>query len=370
MILLTTGKGGVGKTTVAAATATALADEGHRTVVVSIDPAHSLGDVLDLDLSAGVVVPVCERLGAAEIRLAAELQERWGVIRDWLVRLMRSQGVDRWVAEDIAFLPGLEELVGLLRLVELDDEWDVVVVDCPPTGSTLRYLGLPEAAGWYMERFFPIERRLVQAVGPLAERLVGIPMPDAPVFDQVQSLFDVLGDLQRRFNDPGRTRAQVVTTPESVVLRETERAVGYLQLQEIPVARIVANRAGPRQAAAIGERFAPVGLVAAPACDEEPIGLAALRGFAARLFDGVGALPDPVARMPVQVTEIDGVARLHLALPRPKRARELKVGRRGDDLLLDWGPMRRHLPLPPSLAVRRMTRAGWDDDGLTVEFAQ
>lgn len=369
MILLTTGKGGVGKTTVAASTAVALAASGVRTAVVSIDPAHSLGDVLDLDLSGGALVPAAEGLDAAEIRLAAELQDRWGTIRDWLVRLMRSQGVDRWVAEDVAFLPGLEELVGLMRLVELDDTYDAVVVDCPPTGSTLRYLGLPEAAGWYMEKFFPIERRLVQAVGPLAERLVGVPMPDAPVFDQIEGLFDVLADLRARLVDPRRTRAQVVTTAESVVLRETERAVGYLQLQEIPVARIVANRAEGAQAAAVAERFAPVPVLAVPLRPDEPIGPSALAELAAVLLGGEDPMPAPVERMPVRVSESDGIARLHLALPRPTRVRELKIGRRGDDLLLDWGPMRRHLPLPPALAVRRLVRAGWDEGGLTVEFA-
>jgi len=368
MIVLTTGKGGVGKTTVAALTGLRLAAEGTRTALVSIDPAHSLSDVLTPPELPPASLPAA--LDVHEVRLSAELDRHWGTIQQYLARLLQSQGVAAWRAEDVAYLPGLEELTALLKLAELETDYDTVVVDCPPTGSTLRYLNLPEAARWYMEKFFPWERKLVQAVGPVAERAVGVPMPDRGVFDAVEALFRQVAQLREILTDPDRTRAQVVTTAESVVLRETERALGYLQLQGVPVGRLWFNRQ-PQPLPSLTRaraQFAPLACEALAQQPEEPLGAAALSAWAERIFSACD--PVPAAQKSVAVSVDDGDRHvLRLGLARPQAAGAFRVGRRGDDLLIDWGPLRRRLPLPPALAARQVAGARWTETGLVVEFS-
>lgn len=368
MIVLTTGKGGVGKTTTAAVTAWALAAAGQRTAVVSIDPAHSLGDVLGVELRHEPT-KIATHLDAAEVHLSAALAELWGTVRDYLVRLFASQGVDRWLAEEVAFLPGLEEVAGLLALERLRHDYDVVVVDCPPTGSTLRFLNLPEAVRWYMERFFPTERKIVQAVGPLAERLVGVPMPDRIVFDQVEAVFKQLLELRRTLTDPDCTVAQVVTTPERVVVHETERAIGYLSMLGVGIGRVVVNRADAAAAAAVAAQVAPLATLAAPLCSAEPIGIQAIAELADVMFAQAQARPARPELQPVMFAATAERAELHLRLPRRAAREGFRVGRRGDDLIVDWGPVRRHLPLPPAVAVQTLVRATWVEDGIRMEFA-
>lgn len=364
VIILTTGKGGVGKTTMAAVTGAALAARGARTVVVSIDPAHSLADVFDRTLDDGVQ-RVAEGLDATEVRLSRELQARWGTIQAYLRRLLASQGVDDWLAEDIAYLPGLDEVAGLLRIAELRELYEHVVVDCPPTGSTLRYLNLPEAVEWYMRKFFPAERRIVQTLGPLAERVAGMPMPGRSVFDQVEDLFDGLLALRRTLTDPVSAVTQVVATPERVVLRETRRATGFLNIHGLPVGRLVLNRAtsGADEAVALG---IPEQLAVASQ-QGEPIGVEAIEVLAARLFADRDPLPKAPEEAPLRIERTADGASLVLRVPRVEDAPP-KVGRRGDDLIVDWGPVRRHVPLPPGIAALELRRATWQDAGLTLEF--
>ncbi len=367
LIFLTTGKGGVGKTTVAAATGVALSSSNERTVVASVDPAHSLGDVMGLPL-AGKPVRVADGLFAAEIRLSDALEANWGDIRRYLVRLFRSQGVSELVAEDVAYLPGLEEIAGLLQLRSLAETFDHVVVDCPPTGSTLRYLNLPEAIRWYMEKFFPAERRIVETVGPLAERVSGVPMPGGIVMDQIQDLFNDVIDLRGMLTDPARSVAHVVTTAESVVLKETERAIGYLNLQGINVGRVFVNRCRSDETESVRPRVRPVSAFGLPELHPEPIGLDQLQLLADELRANA-RLREVFNRS--EAISIEGVGdrlAMLIRIPRPADPDDFRVGRRGDDMILDLGPVRRHLPLPHQLARLRLCRASWSTDGLRVEF--
>jgi arsenite-transporting ATPase len=232
----------------------------------------------------------------------------------------------------------------------------------------LRYLNLPEAIAWYMERLFPLERRIVEVVGPVAERLVGVPMPTAPVMAQVESLFDDVLALRRLLTDPAATCAQLITTDESVVLRETERALGYLHLHQIPVGRVVVNRARDDTWRELARRFSPVAVIPMGTHVAEPVGVDALTRLADELF-GADALPEARDVAPMQVHAASDGARIEFRLPRPENPREFKVGRRGDDLIIDWGPVRRHLPLPPSVARMTLRRAAWSDQGVSLEFA-
>lgn len=367
MIIITTGKGGVGKTTLSAATGAALAASGYKTVVVSVDPAHSLGDVLHLELSSQAKT-VQKNFDAVEVRLSEELTRHWGRIQQYLVRVFESQGVNTWVAEDVAFLPGLEEIVGLLRLQQLRQEYEHVVVDCPPTGSTMRYLNLPEAIRWYMDKFFPAERKIVQAIGPIAEKLTGVPMPDASVLDQIQNFFGEVLALRNTLVDPQQTIAQVVTTPEQVVLKEAERAVGYLHVQNVVVARVLLNRCTNKQSSDVAERFAPIPVLAVKRRDSEPVGIATLMQLAEELFSNSTLLPTGQFTNPISVEVGDKKTAIFLNIPKDANKRDLRVGRQGDDLIIDLGPVRRHLPLPPALAKQSLVKASWHERGVQLEF--
>ena len=195
-ILLYTGKGGVGKTSIAAATALRAADLGYKTIVMSTDIAHSLGDSLDVPLS-GTATRVADNLWAQEIDVYQELETHWSTVRNWLVGLMQWQGVDQVIADEVAILPGMEELVGLLHITRYADlsEHDSMVIDCAPTGETLRLLSFPETVSWYMKRIFPMERKAIAALRPLIRPLTGIPVPTEDVFDSVEFLYKQLESL-------------------------------------------------------------------------------------------------------------------------------------------------------------------------------
>lgn len=367
MIVITTGKGGVGKTTLSAATAASFAAHGYKTVVVSVDPAHSLGDVLNLELSS-TPLAVTPMLDAIEVRLSEEIRTYWGKIQHYLVRVFESQGVDSWVAEDVAYLPGLEEIVGLMKLRQLSGEYERVVVDCPPTGSTMRYLNLPEAIRWYMDKFFPTERKIVQMIGPLAERIVGVPMPDVNVLDQIQSLFEDILSLRTTLVDPKQTVAHVVTTPEKIVLKEAERAVGYLHVQNISVARVLLNRCRDKQIGEVKDRFDPIEVLAVARREREPIGIDTLTALGDELYSGQDPTPRENIVKPLEIKVDAKKASIWLHVAKDSNKRDLRVGRQGDDLIIDLGPIRRHLPLPPAVARQSLVRASWHNNGVQLEF--
>ena len=189
-IILYTGKGGVGKTSIAAATALRAADMGHRTLVMSTDVAHSLADSFDMELEAEPT-PIADNLWGQEIDVLKEMQTHWSIVQDWLAALMQWQGMDEVVAEEVAVLPGMEEMVGLLNITHHYDsgQFDTIIVDCAPTGETLRLLSFPEMARWYMRKLFPIERRVATALGPMARGLFNLPVPDPKVFDSIRTCF-------------------------------------------------------------------------------------------------------------------------------------------------------------------------------------
>jgi len=387
-IVLFTGKGGVGKTTTAAATALRLADRGVKTLLLSTDVAHSLADALDVPLGDDPV-EVAPGLEALQIDTQGRFEQAWRDVQGFLIDLLSRGGVDPITADELTVLPGFDEVLALLAVRELAEtgRWDALVVDCAPTAETLRLLALPEALGWYLERVFPVHRRLAKGMRPFATLLGrGEVLPPDTLFEALLRLADELSGVRRLLGDPRITTVRLVLTPEAVVAAEARRTFTALALYGYAVDLIIANRVFPagddewRQgwAAAqqghlvrIRESFAGLPVRELAYRSAEPVGADALRALADDLY---GALPgrDPAppadpAAIPMRVTSAGAEFVLHLALPLAEPA-EVDAARAGDDLVVTVAGHRRVLTLPSVL--RRCTVAGGAFDGreLRVRF--
>ena len=384
-VLLFTGKGGVGKTTVSAATAARCAAAGHRTLVVSTDPAHSLSDAFDQPLG-DTPTEVGERLWGQQLDARLRLERSWGEIRAWLLEVLAWAGVEGIEAEELAVVPGLDEVFALADLADHADSgrWDVMVVDCAPTAETLRLLSLPDVLGWYVERLFPVGRRLNRVVAPVLGRVTSLPVAGDDVFSAGQAVIDRLEAVRQLLGDEGRSSVRLVVTPERMVVAEARRTHTYLSLFGYGVDAVVANRILPDavddpwfahwkqahadQLAAIEEGFAPVPVLRSELQADEPIGCSALAGLADDLY---GAL-DPTAVLhrgdPLRVESSEGGRRLVQALPFGQRD-ELSLARRDDELIVSVGPYRRAIVLPDSLRTRQVADARLEDGELVVDFS-
>jgi arsenite-transporting ATPase len=388
-ILLFTGKGGVGKTTVAAATALECADQGLRTIVLSTDPAHSLADSFGVQLG-GDPTPVVPSLWGQQLDAQRRLQEAWVDIQSYVTEVLGWVGLDAVTAEELAVVPGLDEVFALADIEghSRSGEWDVVVVDCAPTAETIRLLSLPEVLSWYLARLFPIGRAMAGAVRPVLSRLSTVPVPSEDVFAATKRFTDRLEGVRAVLGDTGRTTARLVVNPERMVITEARRTYTYLSLFGYATDAVVVNRLLPEavddpwfrtwRAAhaehleAIAAAFAPLPLLKAQLAPEEVVGVDRLRRFGAALY-GEGAV-DPAAVLhagePLRVTPApgdDGARVLSLQLPFADPA-DLEVGRRDGELLVRVGTWRRALLLPDSLRGRPSAGARLVGDRLEITF--
>ncbi len=386
-IVLFTGKGGVGKTTTASATALRLADRGVKTLLLSTDIAHSLSDALDVDLT-DEPVEVAPSLWAVQVDTQGRFEAAWRDVQAFLIDMLARGGVDPITADELTVLPGVDEVLALLAVRELalTGNWDALVVDCAPTAETLRLLALPEALTWYLERVFPVHRRIAKSMRPIATIFGrGEALPPDTLFEALLRLNDELASVRQLLGDPRITSVRLVLTPESVVAAEARRTFTALALYGYSVDLVVANRVFPagddqwrqgwaaaqqKQLSAIRESFAALPVRELPYRAAEPIGAEALREVALELY---GPLPgdDPAPASGVtDLLRIEQVGEgfvLHMALPLAERA-DVDAVRAGDDLVVSVGPNRRVLTLPSVL--RRCTVAGGDFDGreLRVRF--
>lgn len=385
-VLLFTGKGGVGKTTSAAATALHLADAGLRVVVTSADPAHSLADSFDVELGPDPreVAPRCH---AQQIDARDRFEESWAEIRDWLLEVFDWAGVRAVEAEELSVIPGLDELFALTELESLcgAGDYDIVVVDCAPTAETIRLLSLPDVLSWYMERLFPMSRRMNRMVGPVLSRLTNLPMADDTVFTAGQRFYERLDVVHRILADPSVTSARLVVNPERMVIAEARRTYAYLSLFGYHVDAVIVNRVLPSAVsdpwfdtwretqtahlATIEDDFAPVPVLQAGLAPSEVVGLDALRTLARDLWGGVDPARRLVAGRPLRVDQEGEDLVLTVELPFAERG-EVDVSRSGDDLLITLGPHRRSLVLPDSLRRREVGSAALADGALRVVFTE
>lgn len=381
-IILYTGKGGVGKTTVTAATALHLADQGNRVLVMSTDPAHSLGDALSLSLTSEPT-RVAPGLDALEVDTLVENDRAWAGLRDYLARLMVREGEVTLATQEALLLPGLGELFSLLRVLDhaSSGSYDILVVDCAPTGETLSLLKYPERLDQLFRTALPTKRALVRILGKPFERLTRIPMPEDRLFDDVLGLLDRLKRLGELLHDGKVTTLRLVATPEHVVIAETRRAHTWLTMYGFVVDAVVLNRIYP--ASALGDYFEPWAEAQAAGIqrieesfahlpihrlllqEREIAGLGALRDLARAMYGD----DDPAAVNYrgdyLRVTRSDGCLRLHISLPHADRA-ELDLHQDGDDLLLTHRNEHRRIAMPDSLHGRQVTGARFLHDELVL----
>jgi arsenite-transporting ATPase len=385
-IVLVTGKGGVGKTTVAAATALAAADAGHRTLVTSTDPAHSLADALTVHLE-NEPTKVTERLHGQQIDTQRQLDRHWGSIRDQLMDVLDWGGAAGIEAEEFLVFPGMDELFALLEVNRhaRSGRYDVLIVDCAPTAETLRLLSLPEVLSWYFEKVMPTERRVMRAARPLLNRLTNLPIPEDEVFSAAQSVFESIDDVKELMSQPRITSARLVVNPEKMVIDEARRTYSYLGLFGYGVDGVVVNRVLPdlvedpyfeRWRAiqkghldAIDDAFAEVPRLRLRLFDDEMVGVERLRIMAAELYGDRDVIGDFTAASPFRVVENEDSLTMQLDVPFFDKS-ELEVYRHGHELYINLGSYRRSFLLPDALHRREVTRARLDGGTLLITFGK
>ncbi len=384
-ILLYTGKGGVGKTSIAAATALLCAERGLRTIVLSTDIAHSLADAFDVPLGPEPT-RIVENLDGQEPDVYFNIARYWRTIQAYVSELFAWRGLDEVMAEEMTVLPGMDELGNLLWIADHVEsgKYDVIVVDAAPTGETLRLLSLPDASRWWIERIAPIGRRVSRLGRPMIEKVLGLPVPRDEVFAAAERLLDRLGDVHRLLSDPERTSVRITLALDKLSVAEARRSFTYFHLFGYPSDLVICNRvlppnAGPyfaqlreaqqRYLPLVEQEFGPVPVRTVPQFDHEMVGVDRLREIGRALF----ADADPTAvhyrGTPYRVQrESDGYV-LAVELPFASRD-ELQLARHSDELVLQVGAWRRTLMLPRALIDAPTRGAKMDDGTLRIEFAK
>ena len=384
-ILLFTGKGGVGKTTVAAATALRCADAGLRTIVLSTDPAHSLADAFGVPLDS-TVRRIDGDLWGQQLDATERLEETWGDVQRYLVSLLDWSGAGAIEAEELSVVPGLEEIFALgdIKAYAESGDWDVVVVDCAPTAETLRLLSLPEILGWYMDRVLPAGRNVAGLLRPVLSRLTSLPVAGDEVFGALRRFYDRLDGVKELLTNPELASVRLVVNPERMVIAEARRTATYLALFGYAVDAVIANRLLPEAITdpwfkawkeahaehldAIEAGFAPVPVLRSELASEEPLGPERLRLFADALYGTTDASAVLHRGDPLRVEARGDELVLSLELPFADRD-DLELGRKDGELLVRVGAHRRAVVLPDSLRRRTVKGATMVADRLEVRFA-
>jgi arsenite-transporting ATPase len=392
-ILLFTGKGGVGKTSLAAATGVRLAQLGYATLVMSVDPAHSLAD--SFDLTAGLFhgrtsdpCPVRKRLDIQEVNIHKEIKRNWREISSYVISVLRTTGISDVEAEELAILPGMEELSAMMHVNQYRraKRYEVIVLDCAPTAESMRFVSMPTTLDWYMKHIFPYQRSLLKAVRPIANRVSPVQLPTDSYFVNVQDLFEKLAGIEEALQDPKVTSVRLATNPEKMVLRETQRAFVYFSLHGLTVDTVIVNRVLPARVTdsffsgwrrsqdeilrEIEEYFAPVPVKSIPLFEQEVLGAERLEKLAAVLYPK-GEDPAALTRTdrPYSFVKQDGRYEVRVQLPFATKG-EVGLFKKGDELVVEIGSLRRHIGLPTSMARLAPAKARLDNKLLTVEMKE
>ena len=391
--IIFTGKGGVGKTSVAAATALKAADMGFKTLIMSTDPAHSLGDSLDVELGPSPV-KITENLWGQEVSVFGDLNLNWDVVREHFAHLMASRGIEGVYAEEMGVLPGMEELFSLSYIKRYNEEqkdFDLLVVDCAPTGETLRLLSLPETFGWFIKFIRNVEKYMVKPmIRPLSKKVKKLDDFVAPeeVYEKVDNLFSSTEGIIDLLADGTKTTMRLVMNPEKMVIKESMRALTYLNLYGITVDRITINRVMPDQSPdpyfqkwrAIQQKyieqiqgaFAPIPIAEVPLFDNEVVGLDMLRRVGEKVYGNENPLDIFFKEDPINITKIsEGHYTVRVKLPfMESMGLEPKILKLGDDLTIRIGDYQKIVALPIFLAGMESTGASFESGWLNIDFTK
>ncbi|MFN8161644.1 MAG: ArsA family ATPase [Solirubrobacterales bacterium] len=381
--ILYTGKGGVGKTSVAAATARGCARAGLRTVVLSTDPAHSLSDSMEAELGPEPT-EAGDLLWGQEVRAQREMEANWGSVQEWMSQLLASRGIEQIRAEELTVPPGMDELFSLLQIKRHQESgrFDAVIVDCAPTGETLRLLGFPDIARWWIEKVFPWERRMIGAARPFA-RSFDVPLPGPEAFEQVRRLVRNLIEMNAILRDRRSCSVRLVMNPDRMVIKEAQRTFTYLNLYGYLTDAVIVNRVFPseveggyfgpwrerqrRNLEAVREGFAPVPVLEARYFEEEVAGAAMLDRLGEELF---AETPPQAVLHSELTTELESGERgavLRLAVPFARRS-DISLKKVADELIVTVGGERRTIILPSALSDQRPAGAAFEEGTLKVTF--
>ncbi len=388
-VILMTGKGGVGKTSVAAATGLRCAELGYKTLVLSTDPAHSLADSFDMELGHDPR-QVRPNLWGAELDALMELEGNWGAVKRYITQVLQARGLDGVQAEELAILPGMDEIFGLVRMKRHYDEgeYEVLIIDSAPTGTALRLLSLPEVGGWYMRRFYKPFQSMSVALRPLVEPLfrpiAGFSLPDKEVMDAPYEFYEQIEALEKVLTDNNQTSVRLVTNPEKMVIKESLRAHAYLSLYNVSTDLVVANRIIPEQVTdpffkrwkenqqqyrqEIHDNFSPLPVKEVPLYSEEMCGLPALERLKETLYPGEDPAKVYYQETTLRVVQEDQAYSLELYLPGIAK-NQIELSKTGDELNVRIGNHRRNLVLPQALAALQPASARMEEDYLKIRFA-
>ncbi len=390
-VILMTGKGGVGKTSVAAATGLRCAELGYKTLVLSTDPAHSLADSYDMELGHEPK-EVRPNLWGAELDALMELEGNWGAVKRYITQVLQARGLEGVQAEELAILPGMDEIFGLVRMKRHYDEgvYDVLIIDSAPTGTALRLLSLPEVGGWYMRKLYKPFQGLSMALRPLVEPvfrpIAGFSLPNKEVMDAPYEFYEQIEALQKVLIDPTKTSVRLVMNPEKMVIKESLRAHAYLSLYNVATDMVIANRIIPdsvqdpffqrwkdnqqQHKGEIHENFHPLPIKEVPLYSEEMCGLAALDRLKETLYHGT---EDPTEvyhkEVTLRVVPVENQQySLEIYLPGIEK-NQINLSKSGDELNITIGNHRRNMVLPQALAALQPSGAKMEDDYLKIRFA-
>ena len=390
-ILLYTGKGGVGKTSVAAATGLKLSRQGYKTVVISLDSAHSLADAFDLDndLIRQPDDPVCQiddRLWMQEINIQKDIKQYWAEIQSYLQTVLNVSGLDEVVAEEVAIFPGMEEVCALLYINQYyrQKSYDVIILDCAPTGESLRFVSIPTVLNWYMKHIFKLERKLAGVARTFVKKISSVPLPKDDYFQNLENLFDQIEGIDEVLANPEITTVRLVTNPEKMVITETQRAFMYFCLYGLTVDAVIINRILPdtvgesffnswkqtqqRYIDEASQYFTNVPIWKIYLLDDEVLGIDGLT----RLGDQLYADVDPVAfyrtEKSYQFHKVDDQYQISLLLPFIEKG-EVQLAKRAGEVIVQVGGFRQHIPLPRSFMNAEPSSAKLTDDRLVITLA-
>jgi len=385
-VILFTGKGGVGKTSVAAATAVQCARAGLRTVIMSTDPAHSLGDSFDIELGPDLT-PITHNLWAHEVSSLHEMQRHWAKLHEYAVEVFSTQGLDEVVAEEVANPPGMDEIASLMWIKHYAQraQHDVLIVDCAPTGETLQLLTFPDAAKWWLDKIYPWERRAMRVARPVLQPMMGIPLPSDEVYASLKDLLLDLGGMRKVLTDPAITTVRIVLNLEKMVVKEAKRAFSYLSLFGYVTDAVIVNRLLPgnvqdelfkkwqaihkRYEAEVAESFEGIPILNVPLFDEEVVGEKMLLRMAKATYGERDPAEHFATSSPQRIDKDGSDYVLTLKVPFVDRS-AVDLSRHNGELYVTVGNYRREIALPRALAKRDTAGATIQNGELRVRFTR